>query len=162
RAEHELRGPLMAVALGIEATAWMDPRLAGLVAEVERARAGLADLEAARRGRLRRPDAETVRLDRVVWRAVTGWDLTARRTGGGGVVFCCPCAKVLRDRWPRRGCEARSEQCARSSGHSFRSSPRAAPFPRALASAPRTRRAAWRSFASRHGSCHPARSGARR
>ena len=83
RAEHELRGPLTAVALGIEATAWMDPRLAGLVAEVERARAGLADLEAARRGRLRRPDAEAVRLDRVVWRAVTGWDLTARRAGGG-------------------------------------------------------------------------------
>ena len=26
---------------------------------------------------------ETVRLDRVVWRAVTGWDLAARRAGGG-------------------------------------------------------------------------------
>jgi signal transduction histidine kinase len=83
RAEHELRGPLTAVALCVEATAWMDPRLAGLVSEVERARAGLADLEAARRGRVRRASAELVRLDRVVWRAVTGWDLTARRAGGG-------------------------------------------------------------------------------
>src|SRR5439155_8472509 len=74
---------LTAVALGIEATAWMDPRLRGLVAEVERARAGLADLEAARRGRRRESDGEIVRLDRVVWRTVTGWDLTARRAGGG-------------------------------------------------------------------------------
>ena len=27
--------------------------------------------------------SEIVRLDRVVWRTVTGWDLTARRAGGG-------------------------------------------------------------------------------
>lgn len=82
-AEHELRGPLTTVALGLEATAWMDPRLAGLMIELERARSGLADLEAARRGRRGAAATETVRLDRVVWRAVTGWDLTARRAGGG-------------------------------------------------------------------------------
>src|SRR5207249_2402559 len=34
-------------------------------------------------GRARRPEVAAVRLDRVVWRAVTGWDLTARRAGGG-------------------------------------------------------------------------------
>jgi signal transduction histidine kinase len=83
RAEHELRGPLTAIALGLEATAWMDPRLQGLLEEVARARAGLVDLEAARTGRAREPRADVVRLDRVVWRAVTGWDLTARRAGGG-------------------------------------------------------------------------------
>jgi signal transduction histidine kinase len=83
RAEHELRGPLTAVALGLEATAWMDPRLQGLFEELARARAGLADLAAARRGRRARAEEEVVRLDRVVWRAVTGWDLTARRAGGG-------------------------------------------------------------------------------
>jgi signal transduction histidine kinase len=82
-AEHELRGPLTAVALGLEATAWMDPRLQGLFEELARARAGLADLAAARRGRRARAEEEVVRLDRVVWRAVTGWDLTARRAGGG-------------------------------------------------------------------------------
>jgi signal transduction histidine kinase len=83
RAEHELRGPLTAVALGLEATAWMDPRLQALFEELARARAGLADLEAARRGRAAKADPGLVRLDRVVWRAVTGWDLTARRAGGG-------------------------------------------------------------------------------
>lgn len=83
RAEHELRGPLTAIALGLENVAWMDPRLQGLLEEVARARTGLADLEAARRGRATRSEAELVRVDRVVWRAVTGWDLTARRAGGG-------------------------------------------------------------------------------
>jgi signal transduction histidine kinase len=82
RAEHELRGPLTAVAMGIEATAWLDPRIGALIGELERARAGLADLEAGRRGRVRTPPREPVRLDRVVWRAVTGWDLAARRAGG--------------------------------------------------------------------------------
>jgi signal transduction histidine kinase len=82
RAEHELRGPLTTIALGLEATAWMDPRLHGLLEDVARARAGLADLEAARRGHVCTAAQAVVRLDRVVWRAVTGWDLTARRGGG--------------------------------------------------------------------------------
>lgn len=82
RAEHELRGPLTSIALGMEGIAWMDPRLEGLLEEVARARTGLADLEAARRGRTPRTGSEVVRLDRVVWRAVTGWDLAARRAGG--------------------------------------------------------------------------------
>lgn len=78
RAEHELRGPLTVIALGAE----RDPRMR---AEVERARAALGDLAAARSGRVPKPQLEIVRLDRLVWRAVAGWDLAARRAGGGGI-----------------------------------------------------------------------------
>ena len=73
-AEHELRGPLQAIALAA-------PDVCG--AEMERARIALADLAAARSGRRAQADAEVVRLDRVVWRAAAGWDLAARRAGGG-------------------------------------------------------------------------------
>jgi signal transduction histidine kinase len=73
-AEHELRGPLQAIALAA-------PDACG--AEMERARIALADLAAARSGRRAQADAEVVRLDRVVWRAAAGWDLVARRAGGG-------------------------------------------------------------------------------
>jgi signal transduction histidine kinase len=73
-AEHELRGPLQAIALAA-------PDACG--AEVERARIALADLAAARSGRRARGEAELVRLDRVVWSAAAGWDLAARRAGGG-------------------------------------------------------------------------------
>jgi signal transduction histidine kinase len=74
RAEHELRGPLQAIALAApEACA----------TELDRARIALADLTAARTGRRADAAAELVRLDRVVWRAAAGWDLAARRAGGG-------------------------------------------------------------------------------
>jgi signal transduction histidine kinase len=73
-AEHELRGPLQAIALAA-------PDACG--AEVERARVALADLAAARSGRRARAEAEVIRLDRVVWRAAAGWDLAARQAGGG-------------------------------------------------------------------------------
>jgi signal transduction histidine kinase len=73
-AEHELRGPLQAIALAA-------PDACG--AEVERARIALADLAAARSGRRAQAEAELVRLDRVVWRAAAGWDLAARHVGGG-------------------------------------------------------------------------------
>jgi signal transduction histidine kinase len=73
-AEHELRGPLHALAL-------MAPEACR--EDLERARIALADLAAARSGRRARRDAELVRLDRVVWRAAAGWDLAARRAGGG-------------------------------------------------------------------------------
>ena len=69
-AEHELRGALTALAL--EA-----PQL-----DLSRARAGLADLEAARTGRPPRGAREALRLDRVVWAAATRADLAARRAGG--------------------------------------------------------------------------------
>jgi signal transduction histidine kinase len=78
RAEHELRGPLAAIALG----AGSDPRVRE---EIERARIALADLTAARHGRIAAARPELVRLDRLAWRAVAGWDLAARRAGGAGV-----------------------------------------------------------------------------
>jgi signal transduction histidine kinase len=97
-AEHELRGPLQAIALAIDA----DARRAGarsdrrrddaqgadrargdLQPDIERARMALADLAAARSGRRADADTEPVRLDRLVWRTTTASDLAARRVGGG-------------------------------------------------------------------------------
>ena len=73
-AEHELRGPLQAIALVAPDHCHE---------ELERARMALADLTAARSGRRADADAEPVRLDRLVWRAATASDLAARRAGGG-------------------------------------------------------------------------------
>ena len=73
-AEHELRGPLQAIALAAGSE---------LQAEIERARIALADLAAARSGRRAAAGGEEVRLDRLVWRAATASDLAARRIGGG-------------------------------------------------------------------------------
>jgi signal transduction histidine kinase len=73
-AEHELRGPLQAIALAV-------PHHCD--ADIERARIALADLAAARSGRRADADLEPVRLDRLVWRAATASDLAARRVGGG-------------------------------------------------------------------------------
>src|SRR4051794_28379716 len=73
-AEHELRGPLQAIALAAPERCRQD---------IERARIALADLARARSGRRAQRGAEVVRLDRVLWRAATGWDLAARRAGGG-------------------------------------------------------------------------------
>jgi signal transduction histidine kinase len=78
RAEHELRGPLTVIAL----SAGSDPRIQ---AEIERARTALGDLAAARGGRITIGRRELIRLDRLVWRAVAGWDLAARRAGGRGI-----------------------------------------------------------------------------
>ena len=69
-AEHELRGALTALAL----------EAPGL--DLSRARAGLADLEAARTGRPPRGEKAAVRLDRLVWSVATRADLAARRAGG--------------------------------------------------------------------------------
>ncbi|MFL5894105.1 MAG: sensor histidine kinase [Thermoleophilaceae bacterium] len=73
-AEHELRGPLQAMALRAPDACRED---------LERARIALEDLAATRSGGRAARDAELVRLDRVVWRAAAGWDLAARRVGGG-------------------------------------------------------------------------------
>ena len=73
-AEHELRGPLQAIVLAAPDHCRPD---------LERMRVALADLGAARSGRRVAPDAELVRLDRLVWRAATASDLAARRAGGG-------------------------------------------------------------------------------
>jgi len=81
-AEHELRGPLQAIALVAELDTGAGCRV-DLRVEVERVRVALADLTAARSGRRANPSAELVRLDRLVWRAATASDLAARRVGGG-------------------------------------------------------------------------------
>jgi signal transduction histidine kinase len=73
-AEHELRGPLQAIALAAPDHCRSD---------LERVRIALADLAAARSGRRADADFEPVRLDRLVWRAATASDLAARRVGGG-------------------------------------------------------------------------------
>jgi signal transduction histidine kinase len=73
-AEHELRGPLQAIALAAPEDC---------AVELERMRVALADLSAARSGSRADPDTEPVRLDRLVWRAATVSDLAARRAGGG-------------------------------------------------------------------------------
>lgn len=75
-AEHELRGPLQALLLAVDAGADPGP-------DIERARVALADLSAARCGRRADPQTEPIRLDRLVWRAAAGADLAARRVGGG-------------------------------------------------------------------------------
>ena len=81
RAEHELRGPLTALSLALEAMRRdsAGPDLAdALDAQLDRARVALADLAAARAG-ARAPDrAEQVPLDRfvrhhaAVWRVIAG------------------------------------------------------------------------------------------
>ena len=76
-AEHELRGPLQAIALAVEGGAAVD-----LSDEVERARTALADLSAARSGMRSHSADQPLRLDRLVWRAATASDLAARRIGG--------------------------------------------------------------------------------
>jgi two-component system sensor histidine kinase MtrB len=73
-AEHELRGAAQGIAIAA-------PETCG--PEVDRLRVALADLAAARAGRRADTEVGTVHLDRVVWSAVTGADLMARRVGGG-------------------------------------------------------------------------------
>jgi signal transduction histidine kinase len=73
-AEHELRGPLQAIALAAPDHCRAD---------LERLRIALADLTAARSRRRAHVDSEPIRLDRLVWRAATASDLVARRSGGG-------------------------------------------------------------------------------
>jgi signal transduction histidine kinase len=83
-AEHELRGPLQAIALAADADARRpDAACVDLRPELERARIALADLAAARSGRRADAETEPVRLDRLVWRTATASDLAARRAGGG-------------------------------------------------------------------------------
>jgi signal transduction histidine kinase len=73
-AEHELRGPLQAIALAAPDECHAD---------LQRLRMALDDLTAARSGRRAETKTEPVRLDRLVWQAATASDLTARRMGGG-------------------------------------------------------------------------------
>lgn len=83
-AEHELRGP--ATAMGLAAAALRrEPgglrRALVLEAQLERMRAGLADLEAARGGRRGETRPRILALDRVVYRTVEGWRPFAQSEG---------------------------------------------------------------------------------
>ena len=69
RAEHELRGPLTAFALGLERV----PGAAPLHAELERAKVALDDLTAARRGRRAPARAAEVDLERLVRSSAAAW-----------------------------------------------------------------------------------------
>jgi signal transduction histidine kinase len=84
RADHELRGPLAALVLGVEMLA-RDPRGAraarALETHVARAQAGLRDLSAARAGRRSAAQAAPVVLERAVVGAAIGWRPVVRRAG---------------------------------------------------------------------------------
>jgi two-component system sensor histidine kinase BaeS len=77
-AEHELRGPLAALTLGLQAS--RRPAAGGVEAQLERVRLALADLAAARSGLRARPSVRRVPLRGVTERVAAGW------TGLGGEV----------------------------------------------------------------------------
>jgi signal transduction histidine kinase len=84
RAEHELRGPLTAFSLALDAAraSGAGRRLAVVLdAELARARAGLADLSAARSGRRAPPLRESVRVDRLLRSSAAAWEQAARAGG---------------------------------------------------------------------------------
>ena len=77
-AEHELRGPLAALALAAEASrrrARSVP-VSAVEGQLERARAGLADLVAARSGRRAATPAARQELGELVERAADAWSVT--------------------------------------------------------------------------------------
>jgi signal transduction histidine kinase len=82
RAEHELRGPLTAFSLALDAargtSAGRRLRVV-LEAELARARKGLADLSAARSGRRAEPVVERVRVDRLLRSSAAAWERGGRR-----------------------------------------------------------------------------------
>ncbi|HEX8065770.1 MAG TPA: HAMP domain-containing sensor histidine kinase [Thermoleophilaceae bacterium] len=84
-AEHELRGAMTAFGLGVERLRRAPggrPIAAALESELERARAGLVDLAAARTGaRSRVGRSEPVALDSLARSAVAAWRPPARRLG---------------------------------------------------------------------------------
>jgi signal transduction histidine kinase len=89
RAEHELRGPLTAFSLALDAARATTPgrRLAFVLdAELARARAGLADLTAARRGRRAAATREPVRVDRLLRASAAAWGADVRSTAGRAVI----------------------------------------------------------------------------
>jgi signal transduction histidine kinase len=80
QAEHELCGPVTALALAVESGA--NGSGTSLDPELDRLRLGLADLRAARDGRRASGVVEQLPLEGVVGRAVEGWAPAIRRAGG--------------------------------------------------------------------------------
>jgi signal transduction histidine kinase len=87
RAEHELRGPLTAFALGLESM--RRGREVALDAELDRARVALDDLTAARRGRRAATMPKLLDLERVVRSSADAW--------GVGVEWRAGVAPVVAD-----------------------------------------------------------------
>jgi two-component system OmpR family sensor kinase len=84
RAEHELRGPLTAFGLALDAARGTPAgrRLRVVLdAELARARVGLADLAAARCGRRAEPVVERVRVDALLRSSAAAWEPAARARG---------------------------------------------------------------------------------
>jgi signal transduction histidine kinase len=93
RAEHELRGPLTAFSLALDAARGTagGRRLAMVLdAELARARAGLADLAAARSGRRAPVARESVRVDRLLRSSAAAWGAEVRTGPGPAVVRADP------------------------------------------------------------------------
>ena len=89
RAEHELRGPLTAFGLALDAArGTTNGRRLALVldAELARARAGLADLAAARSGRPVAVVREPVALDRLLRSSAAAWGASVRTGAGDAIV----------------------------------------------------------------------------
>ena len=102
RAEHELRGPLAALALAVQRVrrGQSGPELAAVFeAQLDRSRSGLADLAAARQGRLAAPAQARVALDRLSEHAAAGWAPVAARAGRSlRIDWRAGAAAVLADR----------------------------------------------------------------
>lgn len=82
---HELRGPLAAIALGLEALRRRPEarRLAdGLLTELDRAAAAVDDVAAAARGRRAQARAERVAVGALLARSCAAWAPAAERAGG--------------------------------------------------------------------------------
>src|SRR3954453_5219177 len=93
RAEHELRGPLTAFALALDAARGTAAgrRLALVLdAELARARAGLADLAAARTGRPAVPVRSRVVVDRPLRSSAAAWGARVQAGAGSAVVRADP------------------------------------------------------------------------
>lgn len=84
RADHELRGPVCALALAVEAlgrSPELRRRAHALQAHLDRLSLGLADLGAARAGRRAAPRPRDVRLEGVARAATEAWQPAVRSAG---------------------------------------------------------------------------------
>jgi signal transduction histidine kinase len=95
-AAHELRGPLTAMSLGLEALRRQPParrRAEALMNELGRAVAATDDVSAAARGRRAAPVPEIIRLDHLVGLSGEAWAPVAQRAGGS-LLFDWPAGAV--------------------------------------------------------------------
>ena len=107
-AEHELRGPLTALSLGVRSLARHPggrELAAPLETQLDRLRMGLADLHAARRGRRAPARVVDLPLERIVRSTGRGWSGPAR-VGGGRVKLDWRAGEVKVRADPRRVSQA--------------------------------------------------------